>query len=94
MDYLEHYKTQPIHRFAGQVLAMLPPTSLFFSRDPVAIECVMFDILNAEPIWHPKRGDHEDDYLVLAANAGLGTYERADPWLDTYTAIDYSRIVI
>jgi hypothetical protein len=31
---------------------------------------------------------------VLAANAGMGTYERADPWLDTYTSIDYSRIVI
>jgi hypothetical protein len=70
------------------------PNSLFFSRDPVAVECVMFDILNAEPIYHPKRGTHEDDYLVLAANSGMGSYERADPWLDTYTIIDYSRIEI
>ena len=54
----------------------------------------MFDILNAEPVYHPKRGAHEDDYLVLAANSGMGSYERADPWLDTYTIIDYSRIVI
>jgi uncharacterized protein (DUF362 family) len=70
------------------------PNSLFFSRDPVAVECVMFDILNAEPVYHPKRGAHEDDYLVLAANSGMGSYERADPWMDTYTIIDYSRIEI
>ena len=70
------------------------PNSLFFSRDPVAVECVMFDILDAEPVSHPKRGDNEDDHLVLAAAAGMGSYERANPWLDTYTVIDYSRIVI
>lgn len=70
------------------------PNSLFFSRDPVAVECVMFDILNAEPIWHPRRGETEDDHLVLAAAGGMGSYERADPWLDTYTLIDYSRIEI
>jgi hypothetical protein len=71
------------------------PNSLFFSRDPVAVECVMFDILNAETsVWHPKRGDREDDHLVLAAAAGMGSYERADPWADTYATIDYVRIVI
>ncbi len=72
----------------------MSPNSLFFSRDPVAVECVMFDILNANPTppWHPKRGEHEDDYLKLARDLGMGTYERADPWLDTYTDIDYVRI--
>jgi len=71
------------------------PNSLFFSRDPVAVECVMFDILNAETsVWHPKRGANEDDHLVLAAAAGMGSYERADPWADTYSTIDYVRIVI
>lgn len=69
------------------------PNSLFFSRDPVAIECVMFDVLNAEgSVYHPKRGIHEDDYLKIAHNAGMGTYERGDPWADTYTQIDYIRI--
>lgn len=77
-----------------EVFGDASPNSLFFSRDPVAIECVMFDILNSEPVWHPYRGDHEDDYLVLAASAGMGTYERGDPWLDTYSIIDYSRIRI
>ena len=67
---------------------------MFLSRDPVAVECVMFDILNAEPGSQPKRGDHEDDYLVLAANSGMVSYERADPCLDTYSIIDYSRIEI
>jgi hypothetical protein len=68
------------------------PNSLFFSRDPVAIDCVMFDVLDADPAYHPKRGEHEDDYLKRANQAGMGTYERADPWLDTYTLIDYIRV--
>ena len=68
------------------------PNSLFFSTDPVAIDCVMMDILYREPSYHPKQS-HADDYLKVAANEGLGTYDRNYPWSDGgYTDIDYVRI--
>ncbi len=67
------------------------PRSLFFSRDPVALDCVMLDILDAEPTYHPKRPG-ADDYLQLAAAAGLGIYERGDPWGSGYSQIDYQRV--
>jgi len=64
------------------------PNSLFFSADPVAMDCVMCDLLDAEEaIW-----DAADDYLVYAASLGLGTYERGDPWGGGYTQIDYLKI--
>jgi hypothetical protein len=56
------------------------PNSLFFAADPVAIDCVMTDLLAAEG-FVPAMAD---DYLVLAENAGLGTFERGDPWLQPY----------
>lgn len=68
------------------------PNSLFFAMDPVAIDCVMFDILDAEPIYHPRWDGLEDDYLELAAGAGLGVYERGDPWGSGYSRIDYLKI--
>jgi len=67
------------------------PNSLFLSTDPVAVDCVMVDILDAEPGYHPQAG-HRDDYLKLAAQAGLGTYERGDPWGSGYSQIDYQRV--
>ncbi len=62
--------------------------SLLFSTDPVAIDCVMCDLLNAE------RGipAMADDYLVYAAACGLGTYERGDPWGSGYSQIDYLKV--
>lgn len=65
------------------------PNSLFFATDPVAIDCVMCDFLAAE-ISIPAEAD---DYLVLAEQDGLGTYERGDPWGVGYTVIDYVKIV-
>ncbi len=65
------------------------PNSLFFSRDPVAIDCVMYDLLNAEPWYNP---DEAADYLRLAAAAGLGVYESGDPWGSGYNLIDYVKI--
>jgi hypothetical protein len=63
------------------------PNSLFFSRDPVAIDCAMYDFLNAEGgVPHGS-----DDYLKLAATAGLGTFEHWDTQ-HHYSAIDYQRI--
>jgi uncharacterized protein (DUF362 family) len=65
------------------------PNSLFFSQDPVAIDCVMYDFLEAEA-GVPATAD---DYLVLAAQAGLGVFEHraagaTDP-ADWYSLIDY-----
>lgn len=64
------------------------PNSLLFATDPVAIDCVMCDLLNAER----SIGDKADDYLVYAAALGLGTYERGDPWGSGYNQIDYVKI--
>ena len=65
-----------------------PPNSLFFATDPVAIDCVMYDFLDAE--WHIKSG--ADNYLHLASQAGLGVFERGDPWGAGYTTIEYRKI--
>ncbi len=66
------------------------PKSLFFAKDPVAIDCVMADFLDAE--W----GNYQNSsrYLVLADQAGLGTYEHvANPLANpSYTQIDYQLI--
>lgn len=67
--------------FGGQT-----PKSLFFSVDPVALDCVLMDFLNAE-----TRAVHAeaDRYLRLAAQTGLGLYERSDPWNTGYTQINF-----
>ncbi|HHS96304.1 MAG TPA: DUF362 domain-containing protein [Chloroflexi bacterium] len=65
------------------------PNSLFFSRDPVAIDCVMCDLLRSE--WRGIPGDAYD-YLRLAADRGLGTFEAGDPWGSGYRYIDYVRV--
>ncbi|NMB68017.1 MAG: DUF362 domain-containing protein [Chloroflexi bacterium] len=67
------------------------PKSLFFAKDPVAIDCVMADFLDAE--W----GNYQNSsrYLELAEQAGLGIFEHvvnplANP--NGYTKIDYKVI--
>lgn len=65
------------------------PNSLFFSQDPVAMDCVMYDFLEAEAEVEPGA----DDYLKLAAQVGLGVFEHraweaSEPqWW--YSLIDY-----
>jgi len=67
------------------------PKSLFFSRDPVAIDCVMADFLRAE--WPDKVKDVCYDYLRLAAEAGLGVFESTDPFVQgAYKQIQYERV--
>jgi uncharacterized protein (DUF362 family) len=65
------------------------PNSLFFSQDPVAMDCVMYDMLEAEAEVEPGA----DDYLRLAAHEGLGVFEhRAHDASDStrwYSLIDY-----
>ncbi len=65
--------------------------SLFLSADPVADDCIMLDILDAEPGEHPQR-PNADDYLRLADSAGMGVYERGDPWHPEYQKIDYIKL--
>jgi hypothetical protein len=65
------------------------PNSLFFSKDPVAIDCVMYDFLNAED----GVPDGSDDYLKLAQAKGFGTFEHWDN-LQQYHTIDYRRIEV
>ena len=52
--------------------------SLLFATDPVAIDCVMCDLLRAEAIVGSQ---YTYDYLFCADTAGLGLCEgsRADP---------------
>lgn len=66
------------------------PNSLFFARDPVAVDCVMMDLLAAEGC--PYAWDEAADYLWLADAAGLGVYERGNPWGSGYTRIDYVKV--
>jgi uncharacterized protein (DUF362 family) len=65
------------------------PRSLFFSQDPVAIDSVMYDFLDEEA----EVRVHGDDYLPLAAQAGLGVFEHRDPGASNreewYSQIDY-----
>ena len=66
------------------------PNSLFFAIDPVAADCVMFDFLDAEF----DLPDASYDFLRLADEAGLGIFERGDPWGSGYSLIDYLKIVV
>ncbi len=66
------------------------PNSLLFSHDPVAIDCVMCDLLRAE--WGLDEATY--DYLILADGQRLGTFERRDPWGSGYTRLDYSWIEV
>ena len=77
---------QPWETFGNQF-----PNSLLFSTDPVAADCVMYDLLNAEPWYNP---DQAADHLRLAADAGLGVYEQGDPWGSGYSQIDYHKITL
>ncbi|WP_075074304.1 DUF362 domain-containing protein [Longilinea arvoryzae] len=65
------------------------PNSLLFATDPVAIDSVMYDLLNAEPYAQPPA--LSDNYLRLAQNAGLGVFEHGDPWGTGYQRIDYRK---
>jgi len=65
------------------------PNSLFFSKDPVALDCVLYDFLDAE-VGVLAGGD---DHLVLAAQELLGVFEHRAPGVSNpeewYSLIDY-----
>lgn len=81
----------PWETFGGEV-----PNSLFFATDPVAVDCVMHDLLYAEPETSVVEGS--SNYLRLAAEGGLGVFETGNPWAEPYgsgyTSLDYIRIDI
>jgi uncharacterized protein (DUF362 family) len=70
------------------------PNSLFFATDPVAVDCVMHDLLAVEP--GTSVPDGSNNYLRLAGEAGLGVYEEGNPWQEPfgsgYGSIEYTRI--
>jgi hypothetical protein len=70
------------------------PNSLFFAKDPVAIDCLMHDLLAAEPGARVPEG--MNNYLRLAEGAGLGIFEQGDPWQapygSGYDSIEYVRV--
>jgi len=89
-----HGPPRPWQTFGNQV-----PNSLFFSKDTVATDCVMTDLLTSEFTANESIGDidpRSGEYLILAENAGFGTYERGDPWANPsgsgYNHIDYQKI--
>lgn len=64
------------------------PNSLLFATDPVAIDCVMYDLLDDERAITLSGAD---DYLQVAQVAGLGTFEHwSSPGV--YSQINYVRI--
>jgi hypothetical protein len=69
--------------------------SLFFGTDPVAVDCVMADLIVAEGLVSRA---HTYDYLFCAEEAGLGVCEgtRSDPGGDPlggcYFHIEYVRV--
>jgi hypothetical protein len=69
------------------------PCSLFFATDPVAIDCVMHDLLKAERAANgtplPVTSNY---YLSLAESAGLGVFESGDPWQIPYGS-GYAKLV-
>ena len=75
------------------------PNSLFFAIDPVAVDCIMADLLVAEGVVSKA---HTYDYIFCAAEAGLGICEGTrgdpggDPWQlpygSGYTSIQYTRV--
>jgi len=66
------------------------PNSLFFAQDLVALDCVMFDFLAAETHVPVEAAA----YLQVASNAGLGVFERGDPWGVGYQQIAYTKITL
>jgi hypothetical protein len=64
------------------------PHSLLLATDPVAIDCVMCDLIKAEAGEMPNT----DSYLQLAHQAGLGVFERGNPWGSGYQTINYIKL--
>lgn len=80
-------KPQPWATFGG-----MPPNSLLFSRDAVALDCVMVDLLREEFGIEGFPPDSAYDYLVSAEQRGMGVFEKGDPWGAGYNKLKYEVI--
>lgn len=60
---------------------------LFFSKNPVAIDSVMYDFLSAETFMDPG----SDDYLHIASSKGMGIHEHRSK-NNTYNLLNYIKI--
>lgn len=68
------------------------PNSLFLSADPVAIDSVVTDFIEAERATHGSgMVNGTRDFLVLAEQERMGIHESADPWQGPMGS-DYKRI--
>jgi hypothetical protein len=92
----QYLNTAPPARWPNTFKSILgtdAPNSLFFATDPVALDCVMSDIIKEEIGGMDDWAVH---YLVLAHAAGLGTFEQGSPWATPigsgYSQIEYMRI--
>jgi len=65
------------------------PNSLLFSTDPVAMDCVMTDLLRAEFNTGAIMNDSTYDYLKDASGRGMGKWEKGDPWGAGYNQLRY-----
>ena len=65
------------------------PNSLLFSRDVVAVDCVMADLLGAEFGFDGFPADSAYDYMVNAEQRGMGVFEKGDPWGAGYNKFIY-----
>jgi hypothetical protein len=72
------------------------PNSLLLSRDIVAVDCVMRDLLAAEV--GGALTAKANNYLRLAGEAGLGVFEQGNPWQmpygSGYSQIQYLRVAV
>jgi len=65
------------------------PKRLFFSTDPVAIDCVMYDFVN----WQNPRSAQHENYLLDAVARGQGTRDHwNNPSEKKYSLIDFVQI--
>lgn len=88
-DPLTNWSRPPV---AWQIFDNVSPNMLFFGVDPIAIESVMLDYLDAELVAL-GRNPVNDDYLHYAANIGLGVHEHWDDFsTKNYSTIEYVQI--
>lgn len=70
------------------------PNSLLFSTDPVAMDCVLTDLLRAEFPSGAISNDSTYDYLKDASARGMGKWEKGSPWGAGYNQIRYKVVEI
>jgi hypothetical protein len=70
------------------------PKTLYFSTDPVSIDCVMADTLSIEKaaLGSGEINPVAYEFLSLAESIGLGVYDRGNPLKNSYTKIKLMKL--